>query len=236
MATTVSLGSAATSRPSGAMNYVGGAGSCDSVKIFPPVAANTLILSGDLLVDTGIYNGGTGTSTPPASATGVAQGVAIITQSGANFTQTATNTTSAAALQGAIHDALLGVSESYRPYSVVTTGTVRDFASVGTSGFYKFSLVPSVLDGSSYTGQGTAAVVGQLVTVAISAINGSNYFPLLDSTNLPYVEIIPFGTEASGAGIKVAIGYVAKPVSTTDTSVVVNIKTQVFGGMPQPVV
>jgi hypothetical protein len=171
------------------MNLVGG----QVKQAFPPVGASQQILVGDAVGDAGLLAG--------SSATGVAAPAS-----------TAATQASANALQKLVHDSFCGVSETYRDSAVTTTGTVKDVASVATTGLASFTLDTSE--------QGTALLIGQLIG-AFPNGSVSTWNVKTDANGLMVA-----GTAASA---EYAIGYVAKPFSTTDTQVVVDIYSTLFG-------
>ena len=163
-------------------------------------------------------------------------------------TNNAGNTaTSAANLQELVHDLFYGISLTYRDPLQTTSGTVRDYVEVATQGTVAYTLVGnaigtpgtgngSVLDGTGFGGAGGSYNVGQLVAVACYQVSGTigsnagnNAAIAVDYNNLPCVEVVPVTNTANFA--KYAIGYVAKPVASTDSQVYVNFQGSVFGGV-----
>lgn len=170
-----------SARPTGAMNLVGG----QVDHAFPPVGASQAILVGDLLCDAGLLAGST--------ATGVAAPASTLpTQATAN------------ALQKLVHDSFFGISETYRDAAVTTTGTVRDFASVATTGTAKLSF-----GATNSTAYNTGAFIG-----AYPSGSSSTWVATVDSNGIT--------TVAPAASAEYAIGIVASPVATTDQTV--NVK------------
>ena len=164
--------------------------------------------------------------------------------SNATFIGATSNAASCASMQELVHDAFMGVSTTYRDVSQTTQGTVRDEIGLIQEGTVNFTLVGnsittpgtgngSTLDslsgaigagGNLYGNNNYTAVVGLPVAVAVFNPATNNAQIVLDSNNLPCVEILGMNNATQNMA-KYIIGYVAKPVATTDSQVAVNLST-----------